>query len=298
MNPIRQHAQRLTSSLKHLLRTPQPSESPLTEKTERPPSLDSEWPDRNPLEQEALFVQHGPCGIVDLGASQTVIGQSHVHELLQELPKEIRNQVRKIDCNTVFRFGNSSTVTCTFAYLIPLAHWFVKLCVVPSQTPFLISNNVFRNLGAVVDTEQALIRFPKLALTMPLTLTDRQLFLLDFCSLVAQANRGHSNQTIPSPEKHAVLHAQHLDQSNRSPNETSNLTNPGMKDLDAGSCVEPSANQMCTQSEAQPVTSSAGSSDSVDARSPDRSRHGSDPSLPGGTPSHSGPDGQRKNSCT
>ena len=30
MNPIRQHAQRLTSSLKHLLRTPQPSEGPLT----------------------------------------------------------------------------------------------------------------------------------------------------------------------------------------------------------------------------------------------------------------------------
>ena len=129
--------------------------APWTEKTERPPSLDSEWPDRNPLEQEALFAQHGCCGIVDLGASQTVIGQSHVHELLQELPKEIRNQVRKIDCNTVFRFGNSSTVTCTFAYLIPLVHWFVKLCVVPSQTPFLISNNVFRKLGAVIDTEQA-----------------------------------------------------------------------------------------------------------------------------------------------
>ena len=67
----------------------------------------------------AMFVSHGPFGIVDLGASQTVIGEQQVSELLHHLPQEIRSQVRNVPCRTVFRFGNSSTVTCNRAILVP-----------------------------------------------------------------------------------------------------------------------------------------------------------------------------------
>ena len=96
--------------------------------------------------ETTLFVSHGPYGIVDLGASQTVIGEQQVAELLENLPSDIRARVREVPCQTVFRFGNSSTVMCIRALLVPLAKWDVKICIVKSRTPFLISNNVFRTL--------------------------------------------------------------------------------------------------------------------------------------------------------
>ena len=88
----------------------------------------------------ALFVSHGPYGIMDLGASQTVIGRQQVPELFKHLPDEVSRQVQTIPCQTVFRFGNSSTVSCREALLIPLNQWNVKVCIVESKTPFLISN--------------------------------------------------------------------------------------------------------------------------------------------------------------
>jgi hypothetical protein len=45
---------------------------------------------------ETMFVSHGPFGIVDLGASQTVIGQQQVPELLNHLPVSIRSKVKKV----------------------------------------------------------------------------------------------------------------------------------------------------------------------------------------------------------
>ena len=97
-----------------------------------------------------------------------MIGEAQIQHLLTELPPDAMKRSRKVSCHTVFRFGNNSTVTCSYAYLVPLADWYVKICVVPSQTPFLISNNVFRKLGAVIDTEHATIHFAKLGISMPL----------------------------------------------------------------------------------------------------------------------------------
>ena len=275
-NLLQRHAQRLTRSLKHSLIRQNSRDSPLTSKTEMPASVDSSGHQSMPGEQEALFVHHGPCGIVDLGASQTVIGSSQVQQLLQELPTNIQKQIRKIECNTIFRFGNSSTVTCTHAYLIPLAQWFVKLCVVPSQTPFLISNNVFRKLGAVIDTEQAQIHFPKLALTMPLTLTDRNLFLLDFCSLVTKANQDRTKQTSVSPEKHAVLTAQHYECSSVDRNDScceKPTSHPAAPRAVPSTqvCTEP-----VTRSNVPSIDSSLGSSDSDSTDLREVPRHGPD----------------------
>ena len=293
-NLLQRHAQRLTRSLKLSLIRTKSHDSPLTSKTEMPASVDSTGHQSTPREQEALFVHHGPCGIVDLGASQTVIGSSQVQQLLQELPTNIQKQIRKIECNTIFRFGNSSTVTCTFAYLIPLAQWFVKLCVVPSQTPFLISNNVFRKLGAVIDTEQAQIHFPKLALTMPLTLTDRNLFLLDFCSLVTKANQDRTNQTSVSLEKHAVLTALHCECSSADRNDP---CLEKMTSLSEEQSVLHST-QVCTdpvvRSDVHLVDPSVGSSDSDPTDLREDPRHGTDhggrhcPPIPAGHSCHNG----------
>ena len=146
------------------------------------------------LHAEAFFVSHGPFGIVDLGASQTVIGRKQVQEVLSCMPSHIRARVKSVPCNMVFRFGNSSTVECHEARLIPLSNWFIKLCVVDSETPFLISNNVFRTLGAQIDTLTDTVHFARLGVT--LTLSKRKLYLLDFCALVEKASKGNSS----SPE--------------------------------------------------------------------------------------------------
>ena len=136
---------------------------------------------------EVCFVNHGSRGIVDLGASQSVIGQQQIDSVLQELPSHIRKAVREIPCSTTFRFGNNSTVQCHRAVLVPLGKWYVKLCIVPSETPFLLSNNVFRTLGALIDTENDSIFFRKLKITMQLTLSQKKLYLLDFGRLVQDA---------------------------------------------------------------------------------------------------------------
>ena len=122
---------------------------------------------------DAHFVSHGPYGIVDLGASQTVIGQQQVHDLLQCLPEVIAQKTQKVPCATVFRFGNNSTVACQYALLVPLARWNVKICVVQSQTPFLISNNVFRTLGASIDTAKDTVFFSEIGVHMPLKLSEK-----------------------------------------------------------------------------------------------------------------------------
>ena len=143
---------------------------------------------------DVCFASQGPCGIVDLGASQSVIGQRQVQELLDNLPTALQSKVQKIACNTVFRFGNSSTVSCDHALLFPLSRWFVKVCVVRTNTPFLLSNNVFRTLQAVIDTAGDTVVFRRLGFEMPLTLSGRKLYLIDFCELLRKAHEKTSRE--------------------------------------------------------------------------------------------------------
>ena len=173
---LRQMAQRLKLLLKQRLmpdRSPQP--------VPRTVKIDSSC-DTSP--EVACFASHGSFGIVDLGASQSVIGQRQLNQVLESLDPEIRKQVRETSCDTVFRFGNSSTVRCQRAMLIPLGKWFVKLCIVPSDTPFLLSNNMFRTLGAQIDTASDRVFLPGVNLSMDLSLTEKKLYLLDFGKLV------------------------------------------------------------------------------------------------------------------
>ena len=138
---------------------------------------------------DVFFVSHGPFGIVDLGASQTVIGSDQVPELLSHLPPSVKSRVQKVACNTIFRFGNSSTVECREALMVPLDRWFVKICVVQSKTLFLVSNNVFRTLGAQIDTAADVVNFTQIQVKMPLTLAAKKLYLIDFCELVRPASQ-------------------------------------------------------------------------------------------------------------
>ena len=63
-----------------------------------------------PSSEVACFASHGSFGIVDLGASQSVIGHRQLAQVLESIRPDIRSLIREAKCDTVFRFGNSSTV--------------------------------------------------------------------------------------------------------------------------------------------------------------------------------------------
>ena len=136
-------------------------------------------------EQSVLFATHQTIGILDLGASQTVMGRYQVDEFLELLPEAARCRVFEQPVDMSFRFGNNSVVPCRVALMVPVDRFWIKIAVVDTKTPFLISNNVCRSLGAVIDTTNQTICFRELDCTMPLTLSGKKLFLLDFSELVS-----------------------------------------------------------------------------------------------------------------
>ncbi|CAE7759462.1 GIP [Symbiodinium sp. CCMP2456] len=90
-------------------------------------------------------------GVLDTGASCTVVGSQRVNEILEGLDAECRNGVRKTSSNIVFKFGNSSTLQSKHALLLPTSEstW-LRVEVIPGSTPLLISNKLLRELDAVI----------------------------------------------------------------------------------------------------------------------------------------------------
>ena len=93
--------------------------------------------------------------IIDTGASRAVIGSDRLEMLVQTFPREIRQKVMKVPTDgIVFKFGNAGCLSSEYAVLLPRAQndW-LRVEVVPGQTPFLISNAVLGKLRGVVDVE-------------------------------------------------------------------------------------------------------------------------------------------------
>ncbi len=174
---------RIASRLHSALSRKHETESKLI--TPRPLSPDVMPPSRfEPAEELAHFASCGASGIVDLGASLSVIGTDQFKNLCNHLPSSVLNLMKEAPCSVNFRFGNSSTVHGKRAVFIPLGHLWMKLIVVPSDTPFLIANSVFRELGAVIDTQNNTIHFRELQCTVPISLSDRRLYMLDLLELI------------------------------------------------------------------------------------------------------------------
>ena len=159
---------------------------------------------------DILFASHGTVGIVDLGASQTVMVCHQQEEFLSQLPREIRDQVQYRPVTMSFRFGNNGTVTCDTAMLVPVGPIWLKIALVPSTTPFLISNNVFRQLHAVIHTAQQKVVFEKLGCEVPLKLSDRKLFVMDLCDMIRSVQTQYpskrSDKVPSSINDQTVLH--------------------------------------------------------------------------------------------
>ena len=166
----------------------------------------------------AMFATTQTTGILDLGASQTVMGQHQVNqvtEFLANLPTSVRELVQERPVNMSFRFGNNSLVPCRRALFVPVDRFWIKIAIVETQTPFLISNSVCRSLGAVIDTNRQSIFFKVLNCELPLELSSKRLFMLDFCALTAC--RPPQLMTSDESAKHrliaadTILHSQEVD---------------------------------------------------------------------------------------
>lgn len=163
-----------------------------------------------PEEHPSFFASYQTYGIVDLGASQTVMGQHQVPEFLESLPSHTRSRVYEGPANMTFRFGNNGTVACTKAIFVPISKVWMKIAIVESQTPFLISNSVFRNLDAIVDTGKQQVEFRKLGCTVPVRLSERKLFLLDIKELIEKAEEPHA-ESLGSVRQESIFQSQSED---------------------------------------------------------------------------------------
>jgi len=146
-------------------------------------------------EHVAMFATYSSMGVVDLGATKTVIGSNLVKGLLEGLNPQARKAVRRCPCAITFRFGNQGTLQSEQALAIPIHGLWLKVAVVPGSTPFLLSNTLLRAIGAVIDTSQKTIFATKINKLIPIQLTDRGLFLLDLNDLVDTTVSEHAAET-------------------------------------------------------------------------------------------------------
>ena len=151
----------------------------------------------------ALFASQGTRGVVDLGATKTVIGSQLVPELLAGLDVETRKKVGRCRCNVTFRFGNQSTLNSTHALVLPVGRLMLKVAVVPGATPFLLSKTLLRAIQAVVDTGKRQLTSRVLGRSIPLQLSPSGLFLLDVNDLCRQPQT--AAQCGDSPQSRQIL---------------------------------------------------------------------------------------------
>ena len=143
--------------------------------------------------ETALFATHRTLGVLDTGATKTVIGSDFVADLLDHLSPDSRRQVKRCRCSITFRFGNQATLESTQALVVPIGKLLLKVAIVPGRTPFLVSNTLIRALKASIDAERDVLISRLLACEVPLKLTSKGLYLIDL------------NKLIIAGQKHAVV---------------------------------------------------------------------------------------------
>ena len=151
----------------------------------------------------SLFASVGSVGVVDLGASQTVIGSDQVPQLLEQVPDWVRQKVKRKSCNLVFRFGNHQTLVSRQALLFPLDDQYFQVAVVPGNTPFLLSSAFLRGIKAVIDTDEGTMWSKVLGRNLVVTRSVKNLFLMDLNQLWKPD--GHHDDPLGRPTEDDCL---------------------------------------------------------------------------------------------
>ena len=176
---------------------------------------------RNPKhyeEAQVCFASYGTAGILDLGASKTVIGSQHVASLIDHLDPQIRNKIRRCPCKITFRFGNQGLLTSSQALVLPIGSLRLKVAVVPGGTPFLLSNTLMRALHANIDCRNQQLYSPKFGKPVSLTLSKRGLFLLDVNEMIAASQVFPTRQVqLTEPEVHETFVSESMEKTEAKP---------------------------------------------------------------------------------
>jgi hypothetical protein len=106
----------------------------------------------------ACFATHGTYGVVNSGATKTVIGSQKVSELINSLHPEVRKGISRCPCRISFRFGNHGVLQTQQALVVPIHGLLLKIAIVPGEAPFRVSNTLLRAIGAIIDTERKVLK--------------------------------------------------------------------------------------------------------------------------------------------
>ena len=134
---------------------------------------------------ETVFHVEEACheAILDTGASRAVIGSERLNKLVSSCG--LGGSLKTAPSNVNFRFGNSGVLQSSHAVFFPrkTGGW-IRVEVVPGQTPFLLSNSVLRALKAVVDIEAKQVWFKGSDTVIPLRTCRKNLMSVDFAQIL------------------------------------------------------------------------------------------------------------------
>ena len=133
--------------------------------------------------ETVLVVTEGSEGVLDTGASRTVVGVERLQEVLQGLSESCRKGIKRVSSEITFRFGSSGTLSSKYALLLPSSSgsW-VRLEVIPGHTPLLISNKLLREMDAVIHVRKGFVQVGQV--WVPTRFDERGLSLVDLASLL------------------------------------------------------------------------------------------------------------------
>lgn len=138
-------------------------------------------------EHDRSLVEKG-TGIIDTGASKTVIGEKRVKGLLATLPESHQKLVRWQKSETVFRFGNNGTLKSLGAVYVPFGKRWLKIEVVQGWTPFLISNAFLSALEADLQISRAVLKISQWGVEVKLHRNNKGLFTVALTELIEAAS--------------------------------------------------------------------------------------------------------------
>ena len=138
--------------------------------------------------------RHGVVGIIDTGASKSVVGQNRVQALVDSLPEACRNRVARRPSDTVFRFGNNGTLRSLEALYLPFGARWMKVEVVAGSTPFLVSNAFLFALEAILDIAKSELVIPSWSKSFRLTRNEKGLMTVNLVEMIAVAEAKDSDR--------------------------------------------------------------------------------------------------------
>jgi hypothetical protein len=161
---------------------------------------------------ETVFQFEEECNeaIIDTGASRAVIGSSRLKGLIDSCG--LAGKVKVTPSKVVFRFGNAGTLQSTSAVFFPrkTGGW-IRVEVVPAQTPFLLSNSVLRSLKAVVDVDGGMLWFKGSDDGVPLKSCRKNLMSVDFGKILELGKQGSKQEDEIHVATHRTDHMKDTD---------------------------------------------------------------------------------------